>query len=154
MQQKYAQYVGICKNMHAKICKNMDSICKKLQQKFAKYAVKYAKYAEVHILHISYIYALPTLLMLTGIMIMFISLSLSLKFTLLFTVTSAQKLEHSINEMTKVIRAGAGRRQRRAGPGLHQRSGSAYFCIFANKFHAYIFCIFVHIFRIFLHIFS
>ena len=63
MQQKYAQYVGICKNMHAKICKNMDSICKNLQQKFAKYAVKYAKYAEVHILHILHIYALPTLLM-------------------------------------------------------------------------------------------
>ena len=39
----------------------MDSICKNMQQ---KYAVKYAKYAEVNILHISHIYALPTLLMI------------------------------------------------------------------------------------------
>ena len=50
IQQKYAQYVEICKNMHRKyanICKNIYSICKNIQ----KYAVKYAKYAILHILH-------------------------------------------------------------------------------------------------------
>ena len=40
MQQKYAQYVEICKNMHikyAKICKNMDWICKNMQKKCCIY---------------------------------------------------------------------------------------------------------------------
>ena len=70
MQLKYAQYLEICENMHmkyAKICKNMDSMCKNMQKKMQKYALKYAQYAEVqhaevHILHISHIYSLPTLL--------------------------------------------------------------------------------------------
>ena len=65
-QQKYAQYVEICKNMHIKyanICKNMDFICKICYKNMQKYAVKYAA---VHISYNLHIYTLPTLLMPTG----------------------------------------------------------------------------------------